>query len=367
MNKEKDRIAILDGFRAIAILIVILFHFYSQWFNYYPYKNNFNYFSFGRYGVQFFFIISGFVIYYTLSNTQTFITFWKKRFIRLFPSMLIASVIILTILNIFDNNLLFPEGHELKNFFTSLTFINPLTFNVLLKLLGFEHFTQYLNGSYWSLWPEVQFYVFSSLIYYFNKPKFLFNFSVLSTLAVIIYISLSQINPELILHAGFRKAFEVARVIIIYHFNLASNLPYFAIGTYFCFLFKDKKLNKAISAPIISVLITMVTFELYLIENTAGRIAMALMLLLFALFIYYPKMIALLENQKIVKIGICSYFLYLIHEPIGVLMINRLGGFIHPFEVLFPILTAGFLIFISILYFSYIEKNIAKILNKLII
>lgn len=39
--------------------------------------------------------------------------------------------------------------------------------------------------------------------------------------------------------------------------------------------------------------------------------------LLFMGLIYYPKLINFLENKILVKIGVSSYFLYLIHENIG--------------------------------------------------
>lgn len=71
----KNRIQILDGFRAISILSVLLFHFFSRWTpplsseSFYPYGSKyFSWFQYGGVGVEFFFMISGFVIYFTLEN-----------------------------------------------------------------------------------------------------------------------------------------------------------------------------------------------------------------------------------------------------------------------------------------------------------
>jgi peptidoglycan/LPS O-acetylase OafA/YrhL len=92
MEKE-SRIDILDSYRFIAILSVMLYHYYSRWtppqnnVSYYPYGSGYDHFSLGWLGVQFFFIISGFVIAFTLTRTGSFTEFWKKRLIRLLPSM----------------------------------------------------------------------------------------------------------------------------------------------------------------------------------------------------------------------------------------------------------------------------------------
>src|ERR1700722_4627589 len=94
---HKERIGIIDGFRAIAIIGVLLFHFFSLENTNYPYGNKFDFFFQERYGVEFFFIISGFVIFYTLENTSSLKDFFKKRIIRLYPSAIIACTITLII------------------------------------------------------------------------------------------------------------------------------------------------------------------------------------------------------------------------------------------------------------------------------
>lgn len=184
----KSRIAILDGFRALAILTVILFHYFSRYtpplnsVSLYPYKNDFDYFGWGRVGVQFFFIISGFVIFFTLDKTEYFHSFWKKRLIRLVPSIIIASIITFVIFNIFDTNNLFPSSHKVLNFIPSVTFINPHLFNNFLVKFNIK--LDYIDGAYWSLWPELQFYFLSSLLYYFNKKNFIRNFMIISILLI---------------------------------------------------------------------------------------------------------------------------------------------------------------------------------------
>ncbi|HTD39422.1 MAG TPA: acyltransferase family protein, partial [Mucilaginibacter sp.] len=83
---NKHRIELLDSFRFIAILSVMLFHFTYSWTARDPYGKFFlHIFHYGYLGVQFFFMISGFVISYTLENTPNLLSFYKNRFSRLFP------------------------------------------------------------------------------------------------------------------------------------------------------------------------------------------------------------------------------------------------------------------------------------------
>ena len=83
-ERGTPRIAILDGFRAVAIIFVMLFHYFTVWKDLYPYGDAFaGWFSHGYLGVHFFFIISGFVISMTLCRCATPSEFAVKRFARL--------------------------------------------------------------------------------------------------------------------------------------------------------------------------------------------------------------------------------------------------------------------------------------------
>lgn len=75
------RINFLDGFRGMAILLVILFHAFTAWSGIVPYGERFaNFFLFkeGFLGVQLFFMISGFVILMSLQKSNSFMEFMYK-------------------------------------------------------------------------------------------------------------------------------------------------------------------------------------------------------------------------------------------------------------------------------------------------
>lgn len=129
--KQLERLNLLDSFRFIAIVMVLFYHYYSRWtspiskISLYNYEYTFDVFKYGYLGVEFFFMISGFVIYFTLTKTNSFWLFLKKRFFRLFPTMVLCSLITLLVLSFFDNNKIFPNSQELQNFFFSITFLSP--------------------------------------------------------------------------------------------------------------------------------------------------------------------------------------------------------------------------------------------------
>jgi peptidoglycan/LPS O-acetylase OafA/YrhL len=368
----KNRILILDGFRALAIISVIFFHFFSRWIpprksvSLYPYNNAYDFFSLGYLGVQFFFIISGFVIFFTLDNTKDFGSFWKKRLIRLIPSILIASVVTLILFKIFDSQFLFPHSHELKNFIPSITFISPVLLNDIFKGCDFN----YINGSYWSLWPEIQFYIFSSLIFYFKKEKFLVNFLLISIGIIFINFVLTTFQSRII-HLGFLTPtfFQSYKVWINNEINLIIYLPFFSIGVLFYLLFKNN--NFKLSTPIFIKICfaVLILFAIYSGKSTNIRIIYLFMFLLFFVFIYFPEKLKFFEHKVITNIGGSSYFLYLIHENLGVFIIFSIGQYFMSLGFMLPLMLIVIFIVISNLYTSSLDKRMTgwlknKILKK---
>ncbi len=81
---QKGRLEFLDVIRGIAALSVAVHHYLSvssNTYNYWALK----YFNLGGFGVVSFFLVSGFIIPYTLERGGTLQRFWISRFFRLFP------------------------------------------------------------------------------------------------------------------------------------------------------------------------------------------------------------------------------------------------------------------------------------------
>ena len=89
----KPHYDLLDGLRGVAALMVIFYHVFEA-FATSPIDQRFNH---GYLAVDFFFILSGFVISYAyddrIRNTITLKNFFKRRLIRLHPMVIIGAVI----------------------------------------------------------------------------------------------------------------------------------------------------------------------------------------------------------------------------------------------------------------------------------
>jgi peptidoglycan/LPS O-acetylase OafA/YrhL len=339
-NGNPSRIKILDGFRAIAIISVVLYHYFYRWNDSkLPYFGG-DFFHQGFRGVGFFFIISGFIICYTLENTSNFVLFWKKRFIRLFPSMLIASVLTFFFLILFDDNLIFPKSHNFRNLITSITFLPPNVFDLIFRTRN--HFS-YLNLSYWTLWPEIQFYFLASVLYFSNKIQFKRNFIIVSFGFLLLY------NFVLFFNLNEIKVIEK----LINLFNLVKYLSNFVCGALFYMIYK-----KYFFSYKYFTLLMILFFLINLPLNTDALISNLMMFVLFFCFIYCPHFLKILEQKIVIKIGVSSYFLYLIHEYIGVVWIRNYASVFYPYSFIAPIVMIIIMITFSVFYTVKIEPKI---------
>ena len=88
----KPHYALLDGMRGVAALMVIWYHIFEG-FATSPIDQTFNH---GYMAVDFFFIISGFVIGYAYDDrwkSMSTWTFMKRRLIRLHPMVILGAVL----------------------------------------------------------------------------------------------------------------------------------------------------------------------------------------------------------------------------------------------------------------------------------
>jgi len=357
---HKMRIGTLDSFRTIAILSVILFHFFSLDDFRYSYGNKYDFFWQGRYGVDFFFIISGFVIFHTLENTSTLSKFLKNRAIRLYPSAIIASTITLIVVLLLTNE---RVGSLLIKYLASITLINPGLLHHLFVRSSVN--LSYLDGSFWSLWPEIQFYIVAGIIYYINADKFLKHFTLISLILIGLFWLDSNILGSNYLNLNQHGLLQNSLYSCIGLFNLPVYIVYFALGTQFYVLYKYRHEGKI--APWWSVILIALfgSLQIYFAVTFSTRVTNICMLLLFLLFIYFPKSLRIIDNSLFRRIGVSSYFLYLIHQTIGFVLLEKFGKYILPNSFVFPAMVLVLFIIISIIYTFGVEKPILRALKTI--
>ena len=358
-GRTEGRMDVLDGFRFFAILSVILFHFYSRWapptnnVNLYPYLGTHDYFSKGYLGVQFFFMISGFVISYTLTRTNNFGNFWKKRIIRLLPAMAICSLITLLVFSFFDTDNFFQNSHRLTNFFYSLTFLSPTLLDHLLRFIPLHG--NYIQGSYWSLWPEIQFYFFASLVYYIRPKKF---FTAFTLLALLLYcgnrflINIQGSNFfDLPCSLHFINSHKFWMMGI---FNLPYSILWFLMGGLFYQIYSKQQTVLTFFALLMAFYLQQHEFGDWKLKGL-----LLIMQLMFILFIWRPSLLRPVSRPIFTSVGVASYSLYLIHENIGVYLIHYYGNSFGLPSVLFPIALLGIFIGFSLVLYRFVERPVA--------
>ena len=91
--RSKQRYDILDGLRGVAALMVIIFHFFELYSFGNPSKQIINH---GYLAVDFFYVLSGFVLGYAYDDRWDKMSYWdfyKRRLIRLHPMVIAGSLL----------------------------------------------------------------------------------------------------------------------------------------------------------------------------------------------------------------------------------------------------------------------------------
>lgn len=341
------RIQYLDGLRGIAILLVVFYHAFSRWGELLPYGSQFSNILFeqGFLGVQLFFLISGFVILMTLDKTPSFSNFVYRRWLRLFPAMLICSVVIFISAGLFDAR---PNGEvQVINLVPGLLFIEPYW---LEKAFGVPF--QSIESAFWSLYVEFKFYVIAACLYFFIKDKILvFSLFGLFVFWVIVNI-LNNIAGNPIIYALFALST---------HLSL-SYFGWFASGACF-YLFHKSQQKRWFSLGIVMAMLTAIT--LYFDNVTTMIFAIALSLIFAASFVI-SKLQIVLAHPMIVFVGFISYPLYLLHENMMISMSVQLPELIEGIPLvlapIFAILLIGFISYLVTRYLEESTKNAIKLL-----
>jgi len=80
--------------------------------------------------------------------------------------------------------------------------------------------------------------------------------------------------------------------------------------------------------------------------------------------IYKKKYLFFLERPILKRIGVISYAIYLIHEDIGVLLINKYGKYLGDWSMLSPFIMIIIVTAFAELSYRFYEKKAASFLKK---
>ena len=150
---SKPRYEILDGLRGVAALMVVIFHLFET----YSKGAAFQIVNHGYLAVDFFFVLSGFVVGYAYDDRWDKMTTWgffKRRLTRLHP-MVIAGTLVGAALFFFSGNA-FPQTQEVELWKFALCLVMGLLIipcGTRLDIRGWGELNSF-NGPVWTLTLE---------------------------------------------------------------------------------------------------------------------------------------------------------------------------------------------------------------------
>ncbi|MBU2924938.1 acyltransferase [Colwellia sp. 1_MG-2023] len=339
----KERLQVLDSLRGLAALAVVLHHFivvYGIKYGYgaQQYPPEWLELSIGRYGVELFFIISGFVISLTLEKGRNVTAFAISRFSRLFPTYWFCVI--------FTSLVLY--------FFREQSTINWDQFLFNLTMAPQFFWREPIDGSYWTLMYELFFYFMIAIL--FGKSGKI------------------TIKPLIITFIGF-LFFTIFNILYPVHIKLQyislfPHLHLFWAGIVFYKIWEYKKDVNSLNNISISTYVFIYTLMLFqwilcLFEiNRVNIISSTLVSLYFLLFhLFINNKLEFLKNRILIKLGAISYSLYLIHQEVGYVIIESMYKYTHSI-VISIILTTVACVLVALIINKYVETTTNRICKK---
>jgi peptidoglycan/LPS O-acetylase OafA/YrhL len=292
-DKNTSRLVEIDALRGLAALAVVLFHYttrFAELFGANPPPS----ISFpdGHYGVNLFFIISGFVIFMTLEKTSRPMDFVISRFSRLFPAYWIAIILTFVI-----THLLGLPG-KLVDITTAIG--NLIMIHGLFKI-------PHVDGVYWTLEVELLFYGGMFLLYRFGR------------LHLIHHALLGLLALRLTYHV-LASRFGIDLPWTIYRLLILQYIPWFALGIsiYLATSRHDAGAWRRPAFTATCAILTLLIVDALFVAALAVALGAAVTLAA-------SGRASLLRHRTLVWLGSISYPLYLLHENIGWSLQLRLG------------------------------------------
>lgn len=324
----KQRYSELDAIRGIAALMVVLFHYTIRYCQIYEcsIEPAFS-FPLGKYGIQLFFIVSGFVIFLTLDKTVYAVDFIASRLSRLYPAYWAAVMLTFAVVYIFS-----LPGREVS---IQSALINLTMIQKWLRVAS-------VDGVYWTLAVELSFYLVMFTLFITKQIKRI-NIVVIIWLSVMIGFKYMEVNNIIQIHWAVKLLF------LLDYGNL------FIAGILFY-----KIMHKGGFSNYLLLMFTLAA-EYYL----HGKLALLIVTGYFVVFLLFSKgFLRILSVKPLIYLGTISYSLYLIHQNIGYVIIRILDSNNMMNSISIIVVPLGVSVVIASLMQTYIEKPSLNIIRS---
>lgn len=322
------RLRELDALRGIAALSVLLFHYASQYQQTYHHVGRIPFtFEVGKYGVQLFFVISGFVIFWTLERTRRVGDFVLNRFARLYPAYWASLAITVALVAI-----------------AGLPNQGVSAWDIVLNITMFPDFlsAKAVDGSYWTLQIELFFYV-QMLFWYQVGALRRIRWVIAGWLLLATVYAIASLQ-------GSPLSYTIRELLIVRYAHC------FAVGI---LMYQMRASGR--SAPADWALVAAAHFVSWLTWGPVETVVLAMCTGLFALM--NADRLGVIATRPLIFLGGISYTLYLLHQEIGYIIIaflEQLG--LGPLTSIF--MTTAMMIFLAWLMSRYFEQPVNRFLRR---
>ena len=305
IQHHTDRLQELDALRGAAAASVMWFHYTVQYHELFGQSPSPWSFPPGRYGVQLFFVISGFVIFLSLARISSLWDFAANRISRLYPAY--WTCVTLTFLVMLT---------------TPLPGLNVSTGDALLNLSMFQYWllVPHVDGAYWTLAVELVFYGLVSVIYLLGWLRHAERW-IATWLAMIVLVRWGDLN-------GFHIPPIIRSTLLLDHGH------FFFAGILFY------RMKHEGFTLVRWLLLAICVFAAWYVRDVAHAASLVVSSALFLGFITGNLKWIILP--PIIFLGEISYPLYLLHQNIGYVIIARLheAGLDSPAWLFVPVIVS---------------------------
>lgn len=335
----------IDFLRFLAALAVVFFHY--TYFGQMSRSTQFSYpllapfARYGLFGVQLFFMISGFVILMTACNT-TVKKFVISRVVRLYPAFWICCTITF-IARLCLGGEQFPTS--------IVTYLENMT------MLGGFFGAKEIDGSYWTLVVEIRFYILIFLVLLFRQIHIIEKLLVYWLGVILVFDFMDFIG------------LDVPYTYQLRMFFLVGFGPYFIAGAIF-FLIWSKGITK-FRLFFLGLVWSLALYHVWrslpeaerLFPSEYGIVGMSLVTIFFILmFLVSLERTGWIGNKNWMFVGALTYPLYLLHQVLGYIIFNMAYPTVNPHVLLYG--TVGLMLGVAALIHFFIEEKYSRHFKK---
>ncbi|MBC7879701.1 MAG: acyltransferase [Anaerolineae bacterium] len=315
----------MDTLRGISCIAVVIFHLNEP----IPFQNNFyqSFAKFGWMGVPVFFIVSGYCIQLAAARSNSALSFFGKRFFRIYPPYIFSIILVLSVCAIKKLTIGVNDVTVLPSSF-------PAWIATILLMTNPASSIPTINWVYWTLTYEVIFYLI---------------------------VSISLLNKRMRLPTLYIFAFLSVIPGSEHYFFVLNQFSFFSLGA------SLNELNRGNRAESISLFILSI-LGILLKQPPVSLVVASLS--------YFSILFSLNDSEKKItrenwfsQVGEASYSLYLSHVPIGcyLLLQFRTGLWIEflPLHIFYDLVVLATCLIAAKILYNLVEKPSMLIAKKI--